>query len=72
VDAYALVDQFFQRKLMKEGTALALDALALDRPEDGRLQTYVVEENLKFAPAVAVAMVEQNLFSHYDKPVRCH
>jgi len=65
-----LIDPFFKHQLMQQATALALDALALNRPEDGRLQTRVIEENLKVAPALAATMVQQGLFYHYDRSVR--
>jgi clathrin heavy chain len=71
LDANAVIDAFMARQLVKETTSVMLDILAANRPEDGVLQTRLLEINLKFAPVVAEAIFENNMFSHYDYNVIC-
>lgn len=41
-----------QRNMVREGTAFLLDALAADKPEEGPLQTKLLEINLVTNPQV--------------------
>jgi len=59
---------FFQRNLVKEGTAFLLEALEGDREEHAALQTQVIEVNLVTHPQVADAILSSERFSHYDRP----
>ncbi len=43
---------FVQRNMVREGTAFLLDALAGDKPEEGPLQTKLLEINLVTNPQV--------------------
>lgn len=52
---------------MKELTSLMLDVLAKNKPEEGPLQTRLLEINLKHAPRVADAIFQNKIFTHYDK-----
>ena len=45
-----------------------MDALEADLPEDGPLQTKLVEVNLMVKPDVADAILSNGTFSHYDRP----
>lgn len=44
-----------------------LDVLAKNKPEEGPLQTKLLEINLKHAPRVADAIFQNKIFTHYDK-----
>lgn len=62
------IDAFLAANHLKECTAFLLEALKLDRPEDGALQTRALEINfLGGYPQVAEAMLKQGIFSHYNK-----
>lgn len=68
VDIEKLADLFFSQNHIQQGTSLLLDALKGDTPDQGHLQTRVLEVNLMNAPQVADAILGNNIFSHYDKP----
>ncbi|VDP46797.1 unnamed protein product [Soboliphyme baturini] len=53
--------------LVQQCTSFLLDALKNDRPEDGPLQTRLLEMNLLSAPQVADAILGNNMFHHYDR-----
>ena len=63
-----IAELFFQRNMVREGTAFLLDALKGDLPEEGPLQTKVIEVNLMTNPQVADAILTSDCFSHYDHP----
>ena len=67
MDANAAVDAFLARGLIKELTALLLDVLAGNKPQDAALQTRLLEVNLKHASRVADAILGNKMFSHYDR-----
>jgi clathrin heavy chain len=68
VDVPSVVDLFMSRNLVQETTSFLLDVLKNNRPEEGPLQTKLLEINLNMAPQVANAIFENDMFSHYDKP----
>lgn len=68
LDLEKVVDLFFSQNHIQQGTSLLLDALKGDTPDQGHLQTRVLEVNLLHAPQVADAILGNNIFSHYDKP----
>ncbi|EDO15226.1 hypothetical protein Kpol_423p16 [Vanderwaltozyma polyspora DSM 70294] len=68
LDIEKIADLFFSQNHIQQGTALLLDALKSDTPDQGHLQTRVLEVNLLHAPQVADAILGNNIFSHYDKP----
>ena len=45
-----------------------LDALKDNKPEQGHLQTRLLEMNLVHAPQVADAILGNEMFTHYDRP----
>lgn len=68
LDIEKIADLFFSQNHIQQGTSLLLDALKNDTPDEGHLQTRVLEVNLLHAPQVADAILGNNIFSHYDKP----
>lgn len=68
LDIEKIADLFFSQNFIQQGTSLLLDALKNDTPDEGHLQTKVLEVNLLHAPQVADAILGNNIFSHYDKP----
>ncbi|RYY38323.1 hypothetical protein EON62_00490, partial [archaeon] len=68
VEIPACVDVFMQFNRLPEATAFLVDVLAGDKPEEGFLQTKVLEMNLLGgAPQVANAILGSNMFHHFDK-----
>eukprot|EP00727_Mastigamoeba_balamuthi_P012396 m51a1_g778 putative clathrin heavy chain (1744) ;mRNA; r:599758-605568 len=67
VDLAAIVDEFLRYNLVQDVTALLLDALKEDRPEQGPLQTRLLEVNLLQAPQVADAILGNEMFHHYNR-----
>jgi clathrin heavy chain len=67
VDINRVVDIFQSQGMIQQATAFLLDALAGDRPEQGDLQTKLLEMNLLNAPQVADAILGNEMFHHYDK-----
>ncbi|KAG9243910.1 hypothetical protein BJ878DRAFT_508483 [Calycina marina] len=68
VDIERVVDVFQSQGLVQPATAFLLDALKENRPEQGALQTRLLEMNLIKAPQVADAILSNEMFSHYDRP----
>ena len=56
------------RNMVQETTSLLLDVLKDNREQDGQLQTRLLEINLIQAPQVALAILRNNMFTHYNKP----
>ena len=54
--------------MIQQATAFLLDALKENKPEQGQLQTRLLEMNLRNAPQVADAILGNEMFSYYDKP----
>jgi clathrin heavy chain len=52
VETNTMADLFLQRNMVREATAFLLDALANDKPEQGILQTKLLEINLITNPQV--------------------
>lgn len=53
--------------MVQPATAFLLDALKDNKPEQGQLQTRLLEMNLVNAPQVADAILGNDMFSHYDR-----
>nr|WQA41800.1 clathrin heavy chain [Paramoeba perurans] len=70
VSIEALVDIFMSRNLLQETTSFLLDVLKDNKPEQGPLQTKLIELNLMGAPQVADAILNPSppMFTHYNKP----
>ncbi len=67
VDIERVVDVFQSQNMVQEATAFLLDALKENKPEQGQLQTRLLEMNLINAPQVADAILGNSMFSYYDK-----
>ena len=67
VDIERVVDVFQSQGMVQAATAFLLDALKDNRPEQGHLQTRLLEMNLLNAPQVADAILGNDMFSHYDR-----
>lgn len=56
------------QNMIQPATSFLLDALKDNKPEQGPLQTRLLEMNLVHAPQVADAILGNEMFSYYDKP----
>ena len=54
--------------MIQPATSFLLDALKENKPEQGHLQTRLLEMNLIHAPQVADAIFGNDMFTHYDRP----
>jgi len=54
--------------MIQQATAFLLDVLSANSPEQGHLQTRLLEMNLLNASQVADAILGSGMFSHYDRP----
>ncbi|KAI9221518.1 hypothetical protein BC828DRAFT_404854 [Blastocladiella britannica] len=62
-----IADVFISANMVQQATAFLLEALKENKPEQGPLQTRLLEMNLMHAPQVADAILGNNMFTHYDK-----
>jgi len=67
VDVERVVDIFMAQGMIQPATSFLLDALKDNRPDQGPLQTRLLEMNLVHAPQVADAILGNKMFTHYDK-----
>ncbi|KAK1050353.1 Clathrin heavy chain [Friedmanniomyces endolithicus] len=67
IDVDRTVDIFQSQGMVQQATAFLLDVLQADRPEQGHLQTRLLEMNLLNAPQVADAILGNEMFHHYDR-----
>lgn len=67
VDVNSIFEIFAQRKKIQELTTFMVEYLKDNRAEDSFLQTKVLEINLYENPNFAQILLENNVFSHYDK-----
>lgn len=56
------------QNMIQPATSFLLDALKDNKPEQGHLQTRLLEMNLVHAPQVADAILSNAMFTHYDRP----
>lgn len=63
-----VVDVFMAQNMIQPATSFLLDALKDNKPEQGHLQTRLLEMNLMHAPQVADAILGNEMFTHYDRP----
>jgi clathrin heavy chain len=68
IDVNQVVDLFLHRNMVQETTSLLLDVLKGNKPEEGPLQTRLLEVNLMQAPQVADAIMGYEMLTHYNKP----
>eukprot|EP01111_Echinosteliopsis_oligospora_P009445 TRINITY_DN2769_c0_g1_i2.p1 TRINITY_DN2769_c0_g1~~TRINITY_DN2769_c0_g1_i2.p1 ORF type:complete len:1719 (-),score=461.34 TRINITY_DN2769_c0_g1_i2:59-5215(-) len=67
VDIGSVVDLLASRNLVPQITELLLDVLKADKPEQGALQTRLLEINLVKTPQVADAILGSSMFTHYNR-----
>jgi clathrin heavy chain len=67
VDINSAVDIFMEMNMIQQCTSFLLDALKNNRPNEGHLQTRLLEMNLLTAPQVADAIMGNQMFTHYDR-----
>lgn len=67
VDIERVVDVLQSQNMIQQATSFLLDALRENKPEQGHLQTRVLEMNLVNAPQVADAILGNQMFSYYDR-----
>ncbi|KAE9388985.1 ARM repeat-containing protein [Gymnopus androsaceus JB14] len=68
VDVERVVDIFMSQNMIQPATSFLLDALKDNKPEQGPLQTCVLEMNLMHAPQVADAILGNEMFTPYNRP----
>jgi clathrin heavy chain len=66
-DLNQIVDVFMQSNLIPQCTSFLLGALKNNRPNEGPLQTRLLEMNLMSAPQVADAILGNQMVTHYDR-----
>jgi clathrin heavy chain len=67
LDIERTIDIFDSQGMVQQATAFLLDVLGSNSPEQGHLQTRLLEMNLRGAPQVADAILGNEMFSHYDR-----
>jgi len=67
IDVNQVVKVFMEQNRLQETTSILLEALKDNRPDQAALQTQLLAMNLQQAPKVAEAILQMNLFTHYDK-----
>ena len=67
VDINQVIEIFQSQKKIQELTSFMVEYLKSNLPEDAYLQTKILELNLYDNTRAAAAMLESNVFTHYDK-----
>eukprot|EP01133_Synstelium_polycarpum_P006995 gene6995-8126_t len=67
VDALAVVDLFASRNMIQETSNFLFSVLTENRPQDGNLQTKLLELNLIHAPQNADTIMGSQKFTHYNR-----
>lgn len=67
ISTEAVAAIFIENGRVQEATAFLLEALKGNRPEEGHLQTKLLEINLLAAPNVAEAIFQMQQFTQYDR-----
>eukprot|EP00928_Gymnodinium_smaydae_P000827 TRINITY_DN1030_c0_g1_i3.p1 TRINITY_DN1030_c0_g1~~TRINITY_DN1030_c0_g1_i3.p1 ORF type:complete len:1741 (-),score=474.00 TRINITY_DN1030_c0_g1_i3:126-5348(-) len=67
IDLNQVVKVFMDQNRLQETTSILLEALKANRPDQAQLQTQLLAMNLQQAPKVAEAILQMNMFTHYDK-----
>jgi clathrin heavy chain len=65
--SYQVIDIFVSLNMTGSLTSLLLNALKENKPEQGHLQTRVLEMNLIHAPETAESILGRGLFTFYDR-----
>mmetsp|Transcript_108621 Transcript_108621/g.188021 ORF Transcript_108621/g.188021 Transcript_108621/m.188021 type:complete len:1721 (-) Transcript_108621:142-5304(-) len=67
IDINQVVKVFMDQNRLQETTSILLEALKQNKPEQAQLQTQLLAMNLQQAPKVAEAILQMNMFTHYDR-----
>merc|ERR1712050_777846 len=67
IDINQVVKVFMEQNRLQETTSILLEALKANRPDQAQLQTQLLAMNLQQAPKVAEAILQMNMFTHYDR-----
>jgi len=67
IDINQVVKVFMDQNRLQETTSILLDALKANKPDQANLQTQLLAMNLQQAPKVAEAILQMNMFTHYDR-----
>mmetsp|Transcript_108985 Transcript_108985/g.351874 ORF Transcript_108985/g.351874 Transcript_108985/m.351874 type:complete len:1524 (+) Transcript_108985:1-4572(+) len=67
IDVNQVVKVFMDQNRLQETTSILLEALKENRPDQAHLQTQLLAMNLQQAPKVAEAILQMNMFTHYDR-----
>ncbi|KAL7673887.1 hypothetical protein ACOME3_000167 [Neoechinorhynchus agilis] len=67
IDVDRAVDVFLESGLVLQCTAFMLEALKNNKPEEGQLQTRLLEINLVHSPQVADSILAKGVLTHYDR-----
>ena len=68
MDIGTVVDMFLSFHKMQETTAILLEVLKPNKPDQAKFQTKLLEINLIHNPQVAEAIFQMNMLTHYDRP----
>ncbi|XP_075243875.1 clathrin heavy chain 1-like [Convolutriloba macropyga] len=66
-DIRQVVNVFTEMNYVQQCTSFLLEVLKGNKPEEGDLQTRLLEMNLMSAPQVADAILGNQMFTHYDR-----
>eukprot|EP00923_Selenidium_pygospionis_P028308 GHVN01050942.1.p1 GENE.GHVN01050942.1~~GHVN01050942.1.p1 ORF type:complete len:1744 (+),score=313.50 GHVN01050942.1:122-5353(+) len=72
VDINQVVATFTAQGRVSELTSILLDALKNNKPDEGHLQTKLLEINLQSNTQVAETIFQMNAHSHFDRPHIAH
>jgi len=67
IDINQVVKVFMDQNRLQETTSILLEALKENRADQAHLQTQLLAMNLQQAPKVAEAILQMNMFTHYDR-----
>jgi clathrin heavy chain len=66
IEYQPLLQAYFSRGMVQSAVSVFLDLLAGNRPEDGPLQTLILEEALRRSPDTARAVLQSRSWTAYD------
>ncbi len=66
VDKSAVLDLFINKGKIQEISTVMLDVMTGDKPEDGALQTKLLEVNLSYNPAAADFILGRGIFTRFN------
>ncbi|OXB63172.1 UNVERIFIED_CONTAM: hypothetical protein H355_011899, partial [Colinus virginianus] len=67
VDVQEVIQVMLQQQQLQQLTSLLLELLKHNKPEQGPLQTQLLEINLQHSPQVAETIFQMEVFTHFDR-----